>query len=116
MVSAEGTHDRARDHRAEMDVVTISLIAPAPLDRQAVAKRIGVPAERHQRPPFSRAAGGNPGANQIGGVQPHVRTSAPFGLMGGDEGAELFEGRHRLPHFIVSGARVAALVLVGDLA
>ena len=45
--------------------------------------------------PSARAAGGDPGADRVGGVQPHLRAGALVGLMGGDEGAELFEGRHR---------------------
>ena len=99
-------HDRARrDHRAEVDVVDLAQSRQRHIDRQAVGQRIGVLAEGHERPAFRRAAGGDPGADQVGGVQPHVGAGALVGLIGGDEGAKLFEGRHRLQRFIVSIAR-----------
>ena len=52
MVSAEGTTIApGRDHRAEMDVVDLAQSRQRHIDRQAVAQRIGVLAERHERRP-----------------------------------------------------------------
>ena len=116
MVSAAGTTIApGRDHRAEMDVVDLAQSRQRHVDRDAVGQPVGVLAERQQRPPLRRAAGGDPGADGVGGVQPHLRTRALVGLMGGDEGAELFEGRHSAPTWMPCARRSCTLVLAGDL-
>ena len=116
MVSADGTTIAPGVIiDAEMDVVDLAQSRQRHVDRDAVGQRVGVLAEGQQRPPLRRAAGGDPGADRIGGVQPHVGASALVGLMGGDEGAKLFEGRHRLQRFMLHARAFAALVLVGDL-
>ena len=64
------------------------------VDGEAIGQRVGVLAECQQRAPLRGAAAGDPAADRVGGMQARRRARSMVGLVGGDESAELFEGRH----------------------
>ncbi len=77
-----------------MDVVDLAQARQRHIDGNAIGQRVGVLAERQQRPPLGGATGGDPGADGVGGMQARRRAGVLVGLMGGDESAKLFESRH----------------------
>jgi hypothetical protein len=77
-----------------MDVVHLGQPRQRAVDRDPIRERKVGFAQAAQRLPFDRAGRSDPGAQRVGGMQPHRGARLRVGPVGRDEVAELFERTH----------------------